>query len=175
MGAGALGLGGLLGKDDGGTQTPKATKWQQQIAMDLYQDSDPIRQGLFSNSANFLGGGMDVRNTQAGLAYKNMADQAFGRARDNTMGRYATGGPLLAALTNLESNRAGALTQGYGQLYDAELGRAMQLGTGMSAQSLGGLGQAGSVQAQIAQANAAQSAAGKGALGAAAGGYLGSK
>lgn len=228
MGAGALGLGGMLGKGGGDQDTPAASQYQEQIARQLFAESSPLRGALMANSMNFMGvpaaqqqagarqqaggdkapllagggggqmytggsqgfygpggagrvGGagtsrpMDVRNTQAGQAYKFMADSAFQNAMNNTTGRFARGGPLEAAMTNLEAQRAGALTQGYGQLWGDEYNRAFQLGTGMIPATMTGLGQAGSVQAQIAQANAAQNAAGKGALGGAAGAYFGSK
>lgn len=171
-------LGGGKG-GGGGNKKSKAEKLQMQYANELFQDTDPIRQSLFSRSEDFLGGGMDVRETPAYEALKYSADSGFNQAKDNTISRFAPGGGLVDAMTNLEGQRAGTMTQGAGQIYDAELNRALQLGTGMTNTSMQSLGQAGSIQAQLAAANASESAAGKGAMGQAAGmaagAYLGNK
>lgn len=156
-------------------KTPNATKWQKKIAVGLFQDTDPIRQALFDRSGDFLSGGMDVRESPSYEALKLATDSSFNQAKDNTIARFAPGGGLIDAITGLEADRAQTMASGAAQLNEQELARAMSLGTGMSQQSLAGLGQAGNVQAQIAQSNAAVTAAGKQAIGSAAGSFLGGK
>lgn len=162
-----------MGGGKGGAKAPKATKYQAKFAQGLLQDTDPIRQSLFTRSNDFLSGGFDPRSTPTYGAVKYSADSNFNQAKDNVLQRFGRGGPLVSAMTGLEEARAGGLTQAAGSIYGDELNRAMTLGTGMAQLGSGSLGQAGSVQAQMAQANAASSAAGKGALGTAAGMYFG--
>ena len=146
---------------------------QSSWAHELFGDTRGIRSGLFDRSEDFLGGGMDVRETPAYEALKLSADSGFNQAKDNLIARFAPGGGLIDAVTDLEAQRANTLTQGAGQIYDQEIARAIALGTGVTGQSLGALGNATQAQMGIAQSQAQQNAAGKGALGSAAGMYLG--
>lgn len=117
----------------------------------------------------------DVTGTPTYAAYKNVADRTFQRARGNAISTLPVGGGLSSALVNLEGQRADNLTQGAGNIYDAELARAMTLATGQTGTAVGGLGQAASAQALSAQAAAQQNAAKSGALGTGLGSYYGSK
>lgn len=121
------------------------------------------------------GSGFDVTGTPTFAAYKNVADRSFQRARDNAISNLPSGGGLSSALINLEGQRADNLTQGAGNIYDAELARAMTLATGQTGVAMGGLGQAASAQALNAQAAAQQSAGKSGALGTGLGAYMGQK
>lgn len=121
------------------------------------------------------GSGFDVTGTPTFAAYKNVADRSFQRARNNALSSIAPGGSLTSALVNLEGQRADNLTQGAGNIYDAELARAMTLATGQTGVAMGGLGQAANAQALNAQAAAQQSAGKSGALGTGLGAYMGQK
>jgi hypothetical protein len=163
------------GKKGGGEASNPAADEQMRIARDLFNQTDPLRQSLIGRSENFMTGGGDVMNTPSYLAYKQSADQLFNRSKDNAIARTPRGGGLTAALTNLEGQRAGTLTQGAGAIYGDELSRAMSLGTGASGQALNSLGQAGAIQAQMAAANSQEKAGKYGALGTGIGAYMGSK
>ena len=153
----------------------KASKTQAALAEALYNQTQPIRSGLIDRSSQFLSGGADVMDTPSYLAFKSSTDRNFNRAEDNVIGNTAPGGALISALAGLEGNRASTLTQGAGQLYDAELNRALTLGTGASGQSLGALGQAGANQAAVAQAQGAAKAGMAQGLGSGVGAIVGGK
>lgn len=108
-------------------------------------------------------------------AMKQAAEAQYGRARDNLISSSPGGGALTSALSRLENERASAMTGIVGNLADQETSRAFSLATGTVPQVIGGLGQAGAIQAQIGANNASQNAAAKQGLGLAAGGYLGGK
>ena len=129
---------------------------------------------MISRSENFLSAPGSTESPSF-LAFKESADQQFNQAKDNVIARTAPGGALTDALVDLESNRAGALSQGAGQAFDQDTARAMTLATGTTGQALGSLGQAGSTQAAMAQANAQQNAGKFGALGEAGGAAIGKK
>lgn len=172
-----VGAGTAVGGAASGKKASKgnsASKTQAQIASQLFQQTDPLRRGLIARSGQFLTGG-DVRETPAYGALKHAADSGFNNAKDNIIARTAPGGALTGALTNLEGQRAGALTQGAGALYGDEVSRAMTLATGTTGQSLNSLGQAGAIQAQMAAASAEQNAGKMSALGTGAGAYMGNK
>jgi hypothetical protein len=83
---------------------------------------------------------------------------------------------LASALSNVELGRAGALTGGTADIYNQERAQALSLATGAPLQqSTAGLGQAGSIQAQIAQANAARDSAAKSGAGQGVGTAIGMK
>lgn len=145
------------------------------MARELFDSTSGVRGSLIGQSENFLGGGMDVRETPSYEAYKLATDSGFNRAKDNAIARFAPGGGLIDAMTGLEGQRATTLATGAGQIYDQELQRALTLGTGLTNTGIQGIGQAAQTQAANAQASSSTAAAGKGALGSAAGGYFGSK
>ena len=159
-------------KGDGGSTA--AVDAQARLAQQLFDQTDPLRQSLISRSEDFLSSPNSTESPSF-LAFKQAADSQFGQAKDNVIARTAPGGALTDALVDLESNRAGALTQGAGQAYEQDTARAMTLATGTTGQALGGLGQAGATQAAMAQANAQQSAGKAGGLGEAAGAAIGKK
>jgi len=121
------------------------------------------------------GSGFDVTSTPTFADYKNVADRSFARAKDNAIATLPSGGGLTSALVNLEGQRADNLTQGAGNIYDAELARAMTLATGQTGVAMGGLGQAANAQALAPNAASQQSAAKSGALGTGLGAYMGQK
>lgn len=167
-----MGLDSILG---GKKAKSPAADMQAQLAQMLFSQTDPLRQQLIGRSEDFLGGGMDIAASPTYDALKLSADQNFNAAKDNALARLAPGGGLTDALVDLEGQRADVLTQGAGQIYDNELSRAMGLGAGLTNTSMGGLGQAGNVQAGLAAANAQQSAGKAGALGQGLGSFFGMK
>lgn len=148
---------------------------QAQLAQDLFNQTDPLRQALIGRSESFLGGGMDVTQTPMYQNLQRTAGINFNQAKDNAIARFAPGGALIDALTGLEGDRAGVLSQGASNIYGSELDRATALGTGMVAPALGAIGQAGQVQAMNAQASADRNAAKMGGIGSGIGAIMGSK
>lgn len=153
----------------------QASKTQARLAELMFNQTQPIRTALYDRSGEFLSGGADVMDTPAYLAFKSSSDRNFNKAKDNVVSRVAPGGALVSALAGLEGDRASTLTEGAGQLYDAELNRALQLGTGASGQSLGSLGQAGANQAQVAMAQGTAKGGMAEGLGSGVGAMLGGK
>ena len=145
-----------------------ASEIQARLAQELFEQTDPLRRALIGRSEYFLSGGNVLNSPQ----FANMKVQTglnFNQAKDNSIARFAPGGALMDALTNLESDRASTLSAGAAGLQEDELSRALALGTGLVGTSLGNLGQAGGIQAMIAQTKAQKDAAEKGQLGDAAG------
>ena len=139
------------------------------MAKKLFAETDPLRQSLIQRSSDFLSTG-DVTQNPAYGALKQGAEQQFGRARQNILANTPTGGALDAALAGNEYAKASQLTQGMGGLYNQEMARAMQLGAGTPlTAAFGGLGTAGSIQAQMAAAQAQADAAAKSGKGQGAG------
>ena len=154
------------------SSTNSASDLQAQLAQQLFEQTDPLRRSLIGRSENFLESG-NVLNTPQFADLKVQTGQMFNQAKDNTIARFAPGGALMDALTGLEGDRASALSSGAADLQENELSRALALGTGLTGTSLGALGQAGGVQAQLAMARSQQNAAEKGALGSGIGAMLG--
>jgi hypothetical protein len=171
-GAGLLGSSSMSGKG-GGSGAGDASAIQSELAQRLLMQTDPLRTALIDRSAAYLGGGID--NSAQFNAFKASAEPQFAQARENIIADTPAGGQLTAALTQLQGGRAQALAQARGAIDEQELARAMTLGTGMTGQALGTLGNAANVQAMIAQSEADREAGMLGALGAGAGAYFGSK
>ena len=164
-----------MGGGGGGGSKPKYHDVQADLALQLFNQTDPLRQSLIGQSTDFLAGGNDVTGTPA---YQNLQLQTgrnFNQAKDNMIARFAPGGGLIDALTGLEGDRASTLSQGAAGIYDSELSRALALGTGSTATSIGALGQAANVQAQRHAANSAEQAAKTQATGQAVGDIAGGK
>lgn len=151
-----------------------ASDIQARLAQQLFEQTDPLRRSLIGRSEDFLSSG-NVLNSPQFADLKVQTGQMFNQAKDNSIARFAPGGALMDALTGLEGDRASALSSGAADLQENELSRALSLGTGLAGTSLGSLGQAGGVQAQLAMARSQQNSAEKGMLGSGIGALLGSK
>ena len=148
---------------------------QGDLALKLFQQTDPLRRMLVGDSQNFLSGGADVTESPMYQDLQLQTGRNFNQAKDNTIARFAPGGGLMSALTGLEGERASTLSGGASQIFGSELDRAMALGTGATGLSLNALGQAGNVQAMKAQADAERDAGKAQGTGAAIGGIAGGK
>lgn len=163
-------------KDGGGANGPDAmARMQADIAKKLFTQTDPLRRQLIGRSTAFMNGGLDVTRSPVFSALKQQTESQYGTARDNIIADTPTGGPLIAALTELNSNRANILGQAAGSVSEDELARAMMLGTGATGQAMSGLSQAASVQANLAQNRSMREASMFGALGGGLGAWLGGK
>jgi hypothetical protein len=147
----------------------RATDAQMRLSEKLVRQSDPLRQQLFANSADFLRGDFDVSSLPQYGAGKEAIEQQFGRAQDQLIAGTPEGGGLTDALGNLGGVRAGSLVNLQGALGEAETNRALQLGTFGAAQGSSGFSSAGNIQAQLAQAEAQQNAGKASGLGSAGG------
>lgn len=168
-------LGMVHDKGGDGKKKEKYHDVQAQLARQLFEQTDPLRQLLIGQSTDFLSGGADVTQTPA---YQNLQLQTgrnFNQAKDNMIARFAPGGGLVDALTGLESDRASTLSSGAAGIYDAEQSRALGLGTGTTGVALGSLGQAANVQAMRHQANSMEQAAKTQTTGDAVGSFAGGK
>ena len=154
------------------TQNPSSL---QDIALSLFNQTDPLRQLLIGNSTNFLNGNMDVTGTPMYRALKSGTENQYSQARNSIIADSPAGGPLQKMLADLENSRAQTLAQGQGQIAQDELNRAMGLATGSTNTATNALGQASSIQQLQANADAQRSAGLYGAIGSGLGAYLGSK
>lgn len=174
---GALG-GGAYDAARGATEgkQPQTDTTLQEISKALYAETDPLRRAMLERSGAFVGGNLDVTQSPQYAALKRGAESQYDRARQNIISTTPTGGALTRALAQNEYAKAGALTQGAGNIASQEQQIAYGLATGTPlSTSFGGLGSAAALQGQQAQAQAQQNAAAKGALGTGAGALLGSK
>lgn len=163
------------GKGASQQQEPASSQAMAQIAQQLFQQTDPLRQMLIGQSTNFLGGNYDLTQNPQYAALKQAAEQQFGVARNQALADVPTGGALTNALSNIDIARAGALTSGLGNIAQQQQQQALGLATGTTGQTLQGLGQSGALQAQIANLNAQQNASTKQGLGLVAGSALAAK
>lgn len=135
------------------------------IALDLYNQSSPVRQGLLDRSNAFLAGNLDVTASPLFGSVKDAIQSQFARAKENVLANTASGGALTSALSDLESNKASSMASAMGGLASDELSRAYGLATGGAQMSQSGLASAGGIQSQLAANQAQVQAAGKQAAG----------
>ena len=172
-------LGALIAKKKSGggggaPAVPAAVPMTQEgIAGQIFSETTPLRQGLIQRSADYLGGGID--SSPQFSAFKSAAEPQFAAARQQIISDTPAGGALTSALTDLESNRARALTEGRGAIDEQELARAFSLATGSDASVMGAFGQSAAIRAQQEQAKAAEKNSIYQLIGSGAGAYLGSK
>ena len=149
-----------MGKDSSGDSAAnQAATAQTRLAQQLIGETTPLRQNLISDAAGFVSGGRDVTSLPEFAAFKGSAESGFNRAKDNIIANTPEGGPLIAALTQLEGQRAGNQAGFTGALASDEIQRALQLATFGAAQGTAGLGNAGAVQASRAGSQSAENAA----------------
>ena len=160
---------------DRAAQGSPSTDFLAQLAGDLFNQTQPLRTDFINRGQNFLSGNLDVTQSPLYSPLKSAVETQFGLARNNALSTFAPGGALTGALTNLEGQRANALTQGTGQIAQDELNRAFGLATGTPSQSFAGLGAAGGIQGGLAAQQAANAASTKGGLGQGTGYVLGQK
>ncbi len=165
-----------MGKDTSAQDAAgQAALAQTDLAQQLVSETDPLRLGLIDDASSFLSGDRDVTALPEFGAFKSSAEDQFGRAQENIIANTPEGGPLIAALTQLEGDRAGNQANFTGALAGDEVNRALQLATFGTATGSQGLSNAGFIQSQRASAESAQNAGKAGGLGTALGGFLGGK
>ena len=155
----------------------------------LFNDSGPLRADVL----RLVQGGLQGVNDPINLdtltanplfgAFKQGNELAFDQARQRAIESTPEGGALSGVLGNIESQRAGAATQGFGVLASDEAGRrrgfldrGQNLSLGFPSLGLSGLSGAGSTLSQLSgnQAAIAESQANRSAgKSSAAGGALG--
>jgi len=159
-----------MGKENSANQAAgQAAAAQTQLAQKLVGQTDPLRKELIGDAEGFLTGGRDVTALPEFAAFKGSAESQFGRAKDNIIANTPEGGGLIAALTQLEGDRASNQANFTGALAGGEIDRALQLGTFGAAAGSSGLGSAAAIQSNRAAAESAQNAGKAGGAGSAAG------
>ena len=143
----------------------QAAQAQTRLAQQLVGETTPLRQNLISDAGGFVSGDRDVTALPEFGAFKGSAESGFNRAKENIIASTPEGGPLIAALTELEGNRAGNQAGFTGALASDEIQRALQLATFGAAQGSQGLGSAGFIQANRAAAESQSNAGKAGGLG----------
>jgi len=161
---------GGKGSDEATTTTVQSNPYSEaaaQLAQEYWSETDPLRQSLFSQYSDFLGGKpvseMAAYAPTYAAAKTGLEDQ-YALAKQNVMGSTPAGGALTSALANVEAGRASdvgslpatisaSLTQ---DLMDKIYGTS----TGSAATSTSALGTAGNAYAsQYASALGAQTSA----------------
>lgn len=165
---------GSVGNLKGGGDMPpnEAAIALANIAKELHAESTPLRRQLLGRSGQFMAGDLDVTASPQFEGLKAGSDLAFNRARTNTIANTPSGGGLIDALTNLETNRAVGMAQGAGSIAESELMRALGLATGSNPSVTSGLGQAAGIQGQALNQQSASNAQAKQGAGAGAGALL---
>ena len=159
-----------------GTESNKPAKTQANISKELYQESSPLRQALFSmygdtfNSGGFSPSGSYVYNTGA-----DTINAQFDNAEKNIIANTAEGGALSDLLARNEYEKASAKGNLAAGVAESDLNRAIQLATGQTAISQSGFGSAAQAQAQQAAAEGSTKAGLGQAGGNVLGSYIGSK
>lgn len=151
----------------------EAAAKQAQIAEQLFNQSAPLRQGLTARSMDYLQNGVD--NSPTFSAFKAAAEPQYANARNQIIEDTPAGGPLTAALAQLQMGKARDLTQARGAIDESELSRALTLGTGLVPTSVGGLGNSAAINAQRAQTKSAQESSVYMAIGEGLGAFMGGK
>lgn len=146
-----------------------------QIANNLFQQTDPLRRGLIDQSQNFLSGGMDPTATPEFAAIRSYADQQAKQAKDSILETLPSGGTLLDKLADVDIGKARTLTDASAGIYGDNLSRALTLATGGTQSAISSRAAADQLIAAREQADADRDAAAKGGAGAAVGGALGGK
>jgi len=160
-------------KNSGGSN--KMDKAAGKIAMDYYNQTDPMRQQMIGNYGNFMEGGYDVSQNPVWGAGRGVIEDQYNVARENTIGASPRGGALTDQLAGVEESRAGALGNLAANVSQDEYNKAYGMATGVPQQSMGTLT---TLAGNQAMANSQEQAGKYGALGGMGQGlgmYLGSK
>jgi len=161
---------------DFGSIPGNAPRNLESLAIQLFSQTDPLRQSLIGQAEDFLSGDFDVTTLPQFDTLKSAVESQFGRAQENIISTTPTGGALIDALSGLEGDRASTLTQGIGDIATDQLNRAFSLATGAPLQaSANAFSGAAQLQGQMAQAEATRDAGTKSALGFGIGSILGGK
>lgn len=137
-------------------EDPEAINALAQIAQQMFSQTSPIREGLIDRSTSFLDGGFDPRMSPTFDFARSNIDQSTDLAKDRILATLPAGGSVNQALTDLEINRANAMTGAASDIFNQEMAQAFQTGFGAPlTTSTASLGSAGAIQSQLAQQNAA--------------------
>lgn len=161
------------GSSSSDRQASEASRFQMEMARALFNQTDPLRRNLISQSQDFLSGDQDVSASPVFRAMRSQIEGQYGVARNNIIGDTPTGGALTQALVELEGGRADALTQGAGQVAGSELDRALALATGQTGTAAYSAAGGAASAAQLAQARSQRDAGLYSSIGGAAGALLG--
>jgi hypothetical protein len=145
----------------------------EQIANNLFQQTDPLRQDLIGQSQDFLSGGMDPTATPEYAAIRQYADQQANQARDSILETMPSGGTLMDKLADVDISKARTLTDASAGIYGDNMDRALTLASGFTQNAVGARAGADQLTAAREQADASRDAATKMAIGEGAGGIAG--
>ena len=146
------------GKND----EPKSSQAAARIAEALYQQTDPLRQGIIERGEQFMAGGFDPTMMPTYDIGKRGIEQQYDVARQNILGNLPEGGRMIDAMAQTEYSRANQLSNLSSAIAQDEYNKLYGLATGAPQTSMSTLANVGASQAAMQ----AQTAAGKmGALG----------
>ena len=122
-----------------------------QIALDQYNQTQPLRTSLIGQYGNILNGSPNLSTAFTGAygpARAGIEDQ-YSQARNQILeSSDARGGQLSSGLQNASLGRARAVSDLQGNIIQNAVNNAQNLSVGLGAQSMGALGQAGALQNQ---------------------------
>lgn len=133
-----------MGGNEGLLAGYEATK----IAKDLYESTSPIRQGFYNEWGDLNEGKMPFSFQTMYAPAKQAIEDQYGIARENVLANTPMGGGLFDQLTNVETARAGQLSQTVAQAVQDMVSKAY----GAAFQSPQTSVQALGIPAQIGQA-----------------------
>lgn len=173
--------GGLTGKDDddgGAAATSPSGQQASEIATQMYQETEPIRQEVIRRGERFMGDGKGGFDPTASAMYKpsrRALEEQYVQSQELARQTMPTGGALDEAMAANIRARAGGLTDIEGRIAQDEYNKAYGLATGVPALSMSTLtGLAGAEMSAAAQQEAAKSGM-MGDFGMAIGSYFGGK
>ena len=145
-------IGGLFGGDDDYDE-PASSKAAAAIAQQMFKESTPIREPLFADLTDFLGGGFDIGESPMWSPGKAAIEDQYQIARENILANLPVGGQLNEQLANLDIGRASSLTDLIGQIQQDMYNKAYGVATQTPQTSIAGLLGSGNIatQAQHAQ------------------------
>ena len=122
----------------------------EKMAKDYYNRTKPIQKQLVGNYLDFLGGDYDVTSNPAWGAGRNVLENQYDVARENTIAGMPTGGGLMDALSDLESDRAQSMVGLASQIAQDEYNKLYGMTTMAPQQSFGALSNLAGQQAMAA-------------------------
>jgi hypothetical protein len=156
-------MGGGSKKGGGSDASEEVAKAQTEMAKQLFEETQPLREGAISEFQTWLSG--EPIDSTIYRPYRSTLEDQYKIARENMLASTQSGGMQSQLLSDLERGRAKDIANIEGSLRGNMFQSMLSPAFGTPSVSLGGLGQAGSTLASIQAAQAQAQGAKKGGAG----------
>jgi len=136
----------------------ESNELSQEILKQQYEQTSPVRSYYLSEWDKLMGGEPSTYMNTAFSALRGPIEAQYGTAKENVLANTPQGGGLFDQLTNVETARAGGLSNMLGQLYMDEMNKAYGTAWGVPTTTVAGLQNLG--QQAVSAGNAAGQTAG---------------